>query len=49
MLADRIGAMQTILAGGVACVLAALYLLQQLPVLRRHMRPIYARLGISAE
>ncbi len=49
MLADRIGAMMTVLAGGVTCVLAALYLLRQLPLLRRHIRPLYARLGISAE
>jgi len=49
MLADRIGAMATVLAGGVTCALAALYMLRKLPLLRRHIRPIYARLGISAE
>ncbi len=42
--ADRIGATNTVLAGGFVCVLAALYMTRQLPLLRQHMRPIYARL-----
>jgi MFS family permease len=48
-LADRISATNTVLAGGSVCVLAALYMMRLLPLLRRHMRPIYARLGISSE
>ena len=49
VLADHISATKTVLAGGIVCVLAALYMARQLPLLRRHMRPIYARLGIAAE
>jgi predicted MFS family arabinose efflux permease len=47
VLADRIGATNTVLAGGIICVLAALSMTRQLPLLRRHLRPIYARLGIE--
>ena len=47
MLADRIGATNTVLTGGFICVLAALYMVRQLPLLQRHMQPIYIRLGIS--
>ena len=49
VLADHIGATNTVLMGGFVCVLAALYMTRQLPVLRQHMRPIYARLGIGHE
>ncbi len=49
MLADRIGATRALLTGGSACLVAALYLLHKRPLLSRHMRPIYARLGITAE
>ncbi len=47
MLADHIGATRTVLAGGIVCVLAALYMARQLPLLRQHLRQIYARLGIA--
>jgi MFS family permease len=47
--ADQIGAVNTVLAGGFVCGLAALYMARQLPLLQQHMRPIYARLGINAE
>jgi MFS family permease len=47
VLADRVGATNTLLAGGVICVLAALCMTRQLPLVRRHLRPIYARLGID--
>jgi predicted MFS family arabinose efflux permease len=47
MLADRIGAAGTVRAGGTICVLAALFMLRRLPLLRRHLRPVYARLGIG--
>src|SRR5450759_2499035 len=47
VLADHVGATNTLLAGGVICVLAALGMTRQLPLLRRHLRPIYARLGID--
>jgi predicted MFS family arabinose efflux permease len=46
-LADRIGATNTVFAGGVIFFVAAFYLLRQLPLLHRHIRPIYARLGIQ--
>ncbi len=47
MLADRIGAANTVLGGGIACLLAAVYLLRSLALMRAHMRPIYAKLGIA--
>jgi MFS family permease len=47
-LADRIGATRTVLIGGCVCVLATLYMARQLPLLHRHMQPIYARLGIHS-
>ena len=47
--ADWIGPYHTLAAGGVACMLTALWLWRQLPALRTHIRPIYARLGIISE
>ena len=47
--ADRIGPQHTLAAGGVACVLAALWLWRRLPELRSHVRPIYVKLGIVNE
>lgn len=49
VLAARIGAPDTILAGGAACVVAALVFLRSLPGLRRRVRPIYVRMGILPE
>jgi MFS family permease len=46
-LADHIGASGTVAIGGALCFAGGLYLLRQLPLLRRHVHPIYARLGIS--
>jgi len=45
--ADRIGPQHTLAAGGIACVLTGIWLWRRLPRLRSHIRPIYARLGIS--
>ena len=45
-LAARIGAPDTLLIGGLGCVLGALLFLRELPELRRIVRPIYMRLGI---
>jgi MFS family permease len=45
-LATRIGAENTILVGGVICVLAAGLFLRALPEVRRAVRPIYERMGI---
>jgi MFS family permease len=48
-LANRMGAQNTILVGGVVCILAAAVFLRALPVLRREVRPIYVRMGILPE
>ena len=40
------GAQNTILVGGVVCILAAGAFLRALPELRRLVRPIYVRMGI---
>jgi MFS family permease len=48
-LASRIGAQNTILVGGVACIAAAAVFLRELPELRRMVRPIYVRMGILPE
>jgi MFS family permease len=48
-LASWIGAAHTLAAGGIACVLGALWLARELPRLRRQIRPIYVRLGIINE
>ena len=45
-LAARIGADDTILAGGAICGGAALFFLHALPAVRRAVRPIYERMGI---
>jgi MFS family permease len=45
-LATRIGAENTILAGGAICVVAAGLFLRALPEVRRAVRPIYERMGI---
>jgi MFS family permease len=45
-LASWIGAAHTLAAGGIACIAGALWLWRELPRLRRHIRPIYVRLGI---
>jgi MFS family permease len=47
--ATAIGASHTLAAGGVACIRTGLGTWRNLPALRRHIRPIYARLGISNE
>jgi MFS family permease len=48
-LADRIGAPDTIMIGGVGCVLGAIFFLRALPDIRRLVRPIYVRLGVLPE
>ncbi len=47
--ADRIGAPNTLLVGGAACVVAGLVFLRELPEIRTVVRPIYVRLGILPE
>jgi MFS family permease len=48
-LATRLGAQNTILVGGVVCILAAGIFLRALPELRLAVRPIYVRMGILPE
>lgn len=48
--ATHIGAQATIIVGGIACLLGAVWLAVRLPTLREHVRPIYVERGIlSAE
>jgi MFS family permease len=46
VLADRIGAETTILAGGAVCAIAAIWFMIVRPRLAEHIRPIYIALGI---
>ncbi len=48
-MAERIGAPQTLLFGGLGCILGALWFASTLPALRRAVRPIYVRIGILPE
>ncbi len=45
-LADRIGAPDTIMIGGIACILGSLLFARKLPSLREMTRPIYVEKGI---
>jgi MFS family permease len=45
-LASAIGAPNTLRIGGACCILGAIAFALQLPTLRRHIRPIYTRMGI---
>jgi MFS family permease len=49
IMADHIGAAHALLVGGTGAMLAALYMARRLPLMRSHLRPIYARLGIKGE
>jgi MFS family permease len=49
MSADRIGATTTLCIGGTLCVLVSAGIARELPVIRRHIRPIYAKLGINLD
>jgi len=46
LLAHTIGAPRTVIVSGIACILGALWFWSRLKSVRRHMRPIYERLGI---
>ncbi|MGE5099288.1 MAG: MFS transporter [Deltaproteobacteria bacterium] len=48
IVADRVGAPATIVAGGIACIAGGAWLAFQLPTLREHIRPIYSKMGIIA-
>jgi MFS family permease len=46
VLADRIGASRTILAGALGCLLTGLWFAVRRPMLARHVRPVYVERGI---
>ncbi len=48
-LAAHVGAPNTLLIGGLACLLGSALFAARLPALRRSMQPIYERLGIVGE
>jgi MFS family permease len=48
-LADQIGVGATLTIAGLCCALAGIYLGVKRPLLSTHMRPIYARLGLTAK
>lgn len=49
ILAARIGAPHTLLIGGASCVLVALVFMNKLPLIRKEIRPVYAKKGIIPE
>jgi MFS family permease len=49
ILASRVGAIHTVQVAGVLGLLGSLYFFFRLPVLRKHIRPIYQRIGILPE
>lgn len=48
-LAEKIGAPNTLIFGGIGCILAAVWFARALPVLREVVRPIYIEKGILHE
>jgi MFS family permease len=48
-LSARIGAAETLIVGGLCCIVGALWFARALPDIRRAVRPIYVRLGILPE
>ncbi|MHC1743070.1 MAG: MFS transporter [Syntrophobacteraceae bacterium] len=48
-LASRFGPQNTLLLGGLCCLVGAILFARQLPALRKLVRPIYVRLGILPE
>jgi len=46
VLADRIGASRTILAGAIGCLFTGLWFAFRRPMLARHVRPVYVERGI---
>jgi MFS family permease len=49
VMASKIGASNTLIIGGVSCVLGAVFFARKLPELKKRIRPIYVRLGIIPE
>jgi MFS family permease len=48
-LASKVGAPNTLLIGGVACILGAIVFMRKLPEIKKSIRPIYIGLGILPE
>jgi len=48
-LASRLGAPNTLIMGGVLCVLVAVIFASKLPDLKKNIRPLYVKLGILSE
>ena len=48
-LASKVGAPNTLLIGGVCCILGAIIFMRKLPKIKKSIRPIYIRLGILPE
>jgi MFS family permease len=48
-LAKMIGAPNTILAGGIVCIIGAVFFFRRLPDLKNIVHPIYVKLGIIPE
>ncbi|MFH0986096.1 MAG: MFS transporter [Candidatus Omnitrophota bacterium] len=49
VLATRIGAPHTLLIGGACCVVMAFVFMRKMPLIRKEIRPVYARKGIVPE
>ena len=45
-LAHAIGASNTVIVSGIACIVGSIWFTSRLTAIRKHMRPIYERLGI---
>ena len=48
-LASRIGATNTLIAGGVVCILASAFFASKLPLIKKAIHPIYRKIGIIPE
>ncbi|HLO49691.1 MAG TPA: MFS transporter [Kamptonema sp.] len=48
-LANYIGASNTLIMGGIVCILGSLIFTKQLPALRRLVRPIYTQMGLLSK
>jgi MFS family permease len=48
-LADKIGASAAVFIGGICCLAGSVFFLLKLQSLRRILRPLYARMGITSE
>jgi MFS family permease len=48
-LASRIGAPNTLIIGGIICIIGSLFFLKKLPLIRQAVRPLYIKMGIIRE